>query len=211
MTFRRLPQHAVLEQTTRLPMLGSSAQVLPALEFAALLLFGGLATCSMLFLDFGVRVPGHAILRAVLPMACGLAVVPRRGAGLVMGGGALMTLAALHLGGHPGSGTGSSTSLLLIGPMMDVALWTAKPGLRLYLSFALAGFATNLVAFLVRGAAKAGGGAGAGGRTMESWLPVAVITYAACGLLAGLISAAMLFHWSRKSPDDPSSSEGKTQ
>jgi hypothetical protein len=211
MTFRRLPEHAVLAQTTRLPLLGQSAQALPALEFAALLLFGGLAACSMLFLDFGVRMPGHAVLRAVLPMACGLAVVPRRGAGLVMGGGALLTLAGLSLGGHPGSGTGSTTSLLLIGPMMDAALWSARPGLRLYLSFALAGFATNLVAFLVRGAAKAGGGTGAGGRAMESWLQVAVFTYAACGLLAGLISAAMLFHWSGKSPDDPNSSEaGRT-
>jgi hypothetical protein len=207
MNLRRLPHHAVLEQTTRLPMLGRGEQAIPVLEFMALLLFGGLAACSMLFLDFGVRVPGHAILRAVLPMALGLAVVPRRGAGLVMGGGALLTLAGLHLGGHPGSGTGSTTSLLLIGPMMDLALWSARPGFRLYLSFALAGFVTNLVAFLVRGAAKAGGGTGAGGRTMESWLPVAVFTYAACGLLAGLISAAMLFEWSGKKPDDPASPE----
>jgi hypothetical protein len=97
---------------------------------------------------------------------------------------------------------GASTSLLLIGPMMDLALWTAKPGVRLYLSFALAGFGANLVAFLVKGAGKSAGLPGAGGRAMESWLPVAVISYSVCGLLAGLISAFVLFHWTGKSRDD---------
>jgi hypothetical protein len=202
MAWRRLPYHAALEQTTRLPVFTHGDRALPALEIAALLLFGGLATCAMVFLDLGVRVPGHAILRAVLPMALGLAVVPRRGAGMVMGGGALITLFGLRLGGAVSGGMGASTSLLLIGPMMDLALWTARPGFRLYLSFALAGFGTNLVAFLVKGAGKSAGLAAAGGRPMESWLPVAVISYSVCGLLAGLISAAALFHWTGQPRND---------
>ncbi len=186
MSLRGLPRHAGLEQATRLPWLGRAEQALPLLEWTALLLFGGLATCTMAFMDWGIRIPGHAILRAVFPMVCGLALVPRRGAGTVMGVGALVFLLWIRLGGHGVPGTGATTSLLLIGPMMDLALRSAKPGLRMYFGFALAGFATNFLAFVVRGSAKLLGGRGAGGRGFDGWFSEAVFTYAACGLVAGL-------------------------
>ena len=194
MRIRGLPRHDGLAQATRLPWLRRGESALPVLEWTALLLFGGLAAAAMVFRDFGWRIPGHAILRAVFPMACGLAVVPRRGGGTVMAGGAVLALAWFRLGGLGGAGTGSTTSLLLIGPMMDLALWSAKPGLRLYLRFALAGLATNFAAFAVRGTMKYLGGPGSGGRGFEGWLSQAVFTYAICGLVAGLISGVVLFH-----------------
>ncbi len=137
MTLRRLPQHAVLEQTTRLPLLVGGERALPALELLALLLFGGLAACSMLFLDFGVRVPGHAILRAVLPMACGLAVVPRRGAGLVMGGGVAFNLGGAALGrtSRRGNGIGIDDQLAADRPDDGSRVVVGQTRLSLVLEF----------------------------------------------------------------------------
>ena len=45
--------------------------------------------------------------------------------------------------GGSGLGIGALTSLCLIGPMLDVALWRTKSGWPVYLSFALAGCRAN--------------------------------------------------------------------
>ncbi len=204
MRLRGLPRHDGLQQATRLPWLGRAEQALPVLEFAALLLFGAMAASATVLWDWSLRVPGHAILRAVFPMVTGLALVPRRGAGTVMGLGALLTLVAMQVGGYAVPGWGATTSLLLTGPMMDLALWSAKPGRRIYLSFALAGFATNFVAFVIRGVPKYFGMGGGGGRSFAGWWPEAIVTYSLCGVLAGVISAAVWFHAAGpKNPDLP--------
>ena len=131
-------------------------------------------------------------------------LVPRRGAGTVMGLGALFSLLWMQVGGHAAPGWGAITSLLLTGPMMDWALWSAKPGRRIYFSLALAGFATNFAAFVIRGAAKSLGTAGGGGQPFAGWWPEAILTYSLCGLLAGVISAAVWFHApGPKNPDLP--------
>jgi hypothetical protein len=194
MAFRGLPRHDGLQAATRLPGFRKGEQALPALEVIALLFIGGLATCLMVFWDWGLRIPGHAILRSVFPMVLGLALVPRRGAGTVMGAGALTTLTWMQFGGLASPGWGSMTSLLLIGPMLDFALWSAQPGRRMLLRFALAGFAANFAAFLVRGTTKYFSLPGGGTRPFASWLSPAILTYAVCGLLAGLISALVWFH-----------------
>lgn len=204
MPIRGLPKHDGLQQATRLPWLGRGQRALPVLEFVALLLIGGLATCLMVFWDWGIsRVPGHAILRSVFPVVCGLALVPRRGAGTTMGAGALSTLTWMNLTMRDTPGWGASTSLLLIGPTMDLALWSAKPGRLMYIRFALAGLAANLGAFLVKAGAKYFSVVGSGGKPLAVWLPKAALTYTLCGLLAGVISAAVWFHSSRtKSRDE---------
>ena len=56
--------------------------------------------------------------------------------------------------GRWGTGNGRLTSLCLIGPMLDAALWRAKAGWPVYLNFALASCLANLGAFVVRGARK---------------------------------------------------------
>ncbi|MCA9069645.1 MAG: hypothetical protein KDA84_12010 [Planctomycetaceae bacterium] len=203
MQFRGLPKHQGLQEATRIPISVRGQQALPALEFVALLLIGGLATCLMVFWDWGVKqIPGHAILRSVFPMVCGLALVPRKGAGTTMGIGALATLIGLNLLMRDTPGWGASTSLLLIGPMMDLALWSARPGRWMYVRFALAGFAANLVAFLIKAGTKYFDVVGSGGKPLALWLPKATLTYTVCGLLAGVISAAVWFHSSRpNSPD----------
>src|SRR5437667_465366 len=76
--------------------------------------------------------PGHAILRGVLPLTLGLALVPRRFSGSVMGCSAVLTLLVLRGASGPSLGPAAVAALLLTGPLMDLALWNARPGWRLY-------------------------------------------------------------------------------
>lgn len=62
-----------------------------SLERTTLLLAGFLAAAVTAFADFSLKIPGHSIIRAIFPMAFGLAVAPRRGAGCVMGGSAVVS------------------------------------------------------------------------------------------------------------------------
>lgn len=171
-------------------------------EMAVLLGAGVLATVATAFFDFGLRIPGHAILRAVFPMSLGLALAPRRMGGLVMGIGAMGSALVLTAGGMAALGSGAMTSLLLTGPMLDLALWRPRHGWSLYVGFALAGLGSNLAALAVRAGVKLVGLEGAGGRPFGSWWPQAVGTYALCGLLAGLLSAAVWFRFRARSGPD---------
>ena len=96
-------------------------------------------------------------------------------------GGGSLGLAGVHL-----PGPGALTSLVLTGPMLDLALRWSRPGWRLYAGFVLAGALTNIGAFLARGGFKYFGLGGlGGGRRFAEWLPVATWTYALAGMLAG--------------------------
>lgn len=173
-----------------------------ALELVTLLGCGALAAVASTMLELNLRIPGHAIVRAVLPIALGLSLVPRRGAGTVMTASALLSLIVLSVLGLARVGSGALTSLALIGPALDVAARSARSRPWIPLSFALAGLATNLAALAVRASTKAlgwergggGGGGGGGGRQFAQWWPEAIGTYALCGLLAGLMGALLWFH-----------------
>lgn len=198
-----------LLQSSRLPSLTRHEASISAQELAALLAFGGLAAVAVSTLHISFRVPGHAILRAVFPMAAGLALVPRRSGGLVMTAGAILTTAFLHLGNFGEIQSAAFVSLLALGPMLDLALASAPLGWRLYARFAAAATAANLLAFLVRivpqmlfhrgggmGSGTAGGnglGGLAGGHDLLSIWPVALVSFTLCGAIAGLVSAAVLF------------------
>jgi hypothetical protein len=186
----------------------AGAQHVRAAEIATLVLIGAAASLLTNVARFSFGIPGSNILFASFPMALGLALVPRRGAGTVMAGGALATTGALWLAGVRLDGVGAQTSLLLTGPLLDLALRWAHHGWRLYGAFVLACLASNALAFAVRALAKmygfsgigrggggGGGGSGAGGRPLELWLPHAVWTYATAGIIAGLLSAAVWFQF----------------
>jgi hypothetical protein len=196
MSVLNLPCHSGLLATTRLRLIASPEISAQTRDWLLLISAGILAACASTFLDLQIkRIPGHAILRVVFPMALGLAIVPRRGAGCAMGGVALLTGIAFRVAGLKGDdlGLGALTSLTATGPLLDWTLRRANGGWRQYVSFGLAGLASNLLALAVRGGAKAIGWEGVGKRPLGEWLAQASVTYVVCGLLAGLISAVILF------------------
>lgn len=191
-----LPRHAGLSATTRLRKLTADAVTPTVLDWAILATFGVLAALSSTFVELGIqRVPGHAILRVVFPFALGLALVPRHGAGCVMGCSAAITASLLQYWGFRGEGLGfgAFTSLVATGPLLDWTLHRTQGGWKQLVAFGLAGLASNLLALVVRGIAKANGWEAAGRRPLGEWLQQAVGTYILCGIVAGLASALILF------------------
>jgi hypothetical protein len=201
-----LSLHPGLFNNTRLRGWASNGASASARDWVILALAGIAAACASVLLDFHLRVPGHAILRAVFPMAMGLALVPRRGAGCVMGASAALAAGVFRIAGASGEGMslGATTSLIATGPLLDWTLRHASGGWRLYASFAAAGLASNLLALAVRGGAKAIGFERLGARPLSVWLPQAAVTYVLCGILAGLVSAAVLFYARRNSTPEES-------
>jgi hypothetical protein len=158
------------------------------------------AAAAVAFIDLNLRLPGSAILKATLPVALGLAIAPQRGSGLVISGGALAAVALIKRFSGIGGGLGALTSLLALGPVLELLLWKAGSGLGLYLRFAAAGVLANCLAFAVRGGGKAAGLDSLSMRPLADWLTVAPWTYAACGLVAGLFSGLLLFRSQRLKP-----------
>lgn len=159
-------------------------------EWAVLIGCGATAACLSAALDFGLRIPGHAVLRAVLPLGLGLALVPRRGAGSAMAVSALLTGGLLHFG--PGwLGPGATTSVAVLGICLDLALHTARSGRAVWIAFVVAGVATNVIAFGVRLVGKLIDGPGR--LPLSAWWPTAAISYPVCGAVAGLIAGVALF------------------
>lgn len=189
--------HEGLGEAGRLPSLSGDARRISATEVALLLLCGAAAAATVGFVKLGLRVPGHAIVLAVLPMALGLSLAPRRLAGTVMSAGAFGT--ALLLSGAGGAfGSGALTSLCLIGPTMDVALTGARGGWRLYGGLVLAGVAANLAALGSRGAAKLLGLDVGDTRPFDTWWLQAMLTYTLSGTIAGLAGALCWFQFTSR-------------
>lgn len=179
-----------LHSRSRFPLARDSATVLTAAEAAALVVCGLVAAYGVMVLDFSLRLPGHSILRAVLPMSVGLALVPRRGAGVSMSAVALGASCLGAFGGWFHLGAGSTTSLVLVGPLLDLAgRWGRQRG-RLVAAFAVAGLATNVVALVARGGSKL---LFQDGRPFASWVTTAAWSYPLCGLVAGTVAAIICF------------------
>ena len=189
-----------LRAGTRLAPLASSEDRMSLAEMATLITAGFVAAVASGLIDLDLKMPGHAILKPVLPLALGLALVPRRLGGAVMGASAAATLLGLRMAGAASVGAGALTSLCLIGPLLDVALWRTRPGWSIYLRFALAGLAANMAAFALKGSGKYFLALFAGDRPLRDWLTIAPVSYAFCGLVAGLISAAVWFRLNRRPP-----------
>lgn len=189
----------------RLRPLPAESSSIRATEAAWLLLCGAAAAFAVLMLEFKLELPGHAILRGVFPIALGMALVPRRGAGTVMGLGAIITAAAVLLSGFGEKGLGALTSLFLVGPLLDLSLNWSNNGKRIYLALVSAGVLANLAAMVMQIVAKSAGWSGGGGKSLSAWLPLALATYPAFGAVAGLISAAALFRWrsTQRGDDNP--------
>lgn len=187
-----LAPHQGLVQSRRLPNSGLHDAQPTTLELFWLLGFGVLAATSVGLLEFSLKIPGHAILRAVFPLVCGLAMVPRRGAGTTMSISAGITGMFMHWGHWGDLSAGSFTSLIATGPMLDLALRNAQAGWRIYLKVALVGMAAN---WLALGARLAASTVGVNPLRGHSSFVYRSFTYTLCGILAGLICAAIFFRF----------------
>ncbi len=183
-----------LRLASRLPVLAGSRDSVRPVELATLMLAGTAAALLTHLLRLHLGIPGSSIVFAVAPLSLGVALVPRRGAGAAMSVTALAVSGVLALAGVRLDGVGALTSLVVTGPLLDVAGRRSRTGGSLYMGFVLAGATSNGAAFVVRGAAKAlgvfGGMAGGG---FHVWWPRALVTYAIAGIVAGLVSAAAWF------------------
>ena len=181
-----------LRTASRLPTLAGAARI-SAAELAALLACGALAALAVGLVQLSLRVPGHAILRGVLPISMGLALVPRRSAGMVMAFGAALTAAAMSWGNVGRFPAAAVLSILALGPVLDLALMGKAQGWRLYLRFAIAGAVANLLAFAARVGTAYFGWELSGSRTFMSFWSGALGSFILCGAVAGLVGAAVWF------------------
>jgi hypothetical protein len=195
--------HEGLAAATRISSRDRIGEHISISETAVLILCGAAAALASAFIRPGLHIPGNAIIRAVIPMALGLSLAPRKFAGFIMSAGALGTAAAVTSVGAATYDAGAFTSLCLIGPMMDFALTGARTGWRLYGGLMLAGLSTNLLALASRAATKLMGLDAGDMRPFGSWWSQAIITYLLCGALAGLIGAICCFRLHRKDQNAP--------
>lgn len=160
---------------SRLRTSGGLSQNIPAWEVAVLAISGAIAAASVGLVELRLRIPGHSILHAVLPMALGLSLAPRRYAGSGMSLAAMATAFCLQLAGRGEFGAGSWTSLASMGPALDLML-ASRLGQRWpAFSIAIAGLLANACAFVAKSIEKwseivphvpgsgMGGGRGLGG------------------------------------------------
>src|SRR6476660_8387851 len=113
-------QQLSLRDSSRVPSISRAAGISVA-ELACLLACGALAAAAVGLLHLSVRVPGHAILRGTLPMATGLAFVPRRWAGIITSIGAGVTATAMSAGQIGSFQSTAMLSVLALGPVLDLA------------------------------------------------------------------------------------------
>ena len=186
--------HDGLAGAVRFPRFVRAGQRVSTVEVLLLLTCGAAAAAAVAYVKLSLRIPGHSIVLAALPMALGLALAPRHLAGSVMSAGALGTAGLLSAAGVASYGSGSSVSLALIGPMLDFAVRHARRGWRVYASLVVAGIATNLLALGSRAAFKVLGLDAAGARPFDSWWLQASVTYTLSGVIAGLLGALCWFH-----------------
>jgi len=161
----------------------------------------GLVRCLV---DLRLGLPGHSIVLIVLPLALGIALAPRRGAGTVMGLSAAATALTFKCAGIGHAvGPGAFTSLAVTGVAFDVWMARLRGKKSVYASWILAAFSANFLAFVVRAGMKLSGawpGVGVGA-FRPGWLARAAVSYSACGIVAGFVCAWICFKFRREDDD----------
>lgn len=186
-----------LKNSSRMPQMLREGQGVRLLEIGTLMMCGVVAaTIIGCFQIRGLRIPGYVILGGVLPMSLGLALVPRRMAGGIMSLSAAAMSAAMYFSHWGNVQIAGFVSLLVLGPLLDLAALGTTRGWRLYARFVVAGGIANLIAFGARWlSAFEGWEMQGGGRRVLAFWPSALTSFILCGAVAGLISAMVWFRW----------------
>jgi len=151
-----------------------------------------IAGISVSNLKLSIGIPGHAIIKVMIPMALGLSLAPARSAGSIMGISGLITaFIGQTLTEGPGTRTGAYTSLVCTGVLMDFTLYFANTGWKLYTGLMVSGLIANLIALYVRSGFKSFLKINI--FDFNTWFQTAAFTYPICGLLAGLLCALLVF------------------
>jgi hypothetical protein len=188
-----MPLIRSLDEASRFARPAIRSDRVAATEWAILLAAGAVSAVISLSVG-GFRIPGSAILQAVLPMAAGLALVPRRGSGLTMGTAALACgvgmrgIAAL---GVAHVNPSELARLFLLGVCLEVGPARASDKRFVWLWFVTAGLAANLLGFAIKMGMGQLGWEGIGRHSIP-W-PVRLTSFAVCGAVAGGISAVIFF------------------
>ena len=182
----------------RVPPLARPQHGISALECLLLLTCGAASAAAIAVIKLSLGIPGHSIVIAALPMALGMSLAPRRLSGSMMSIGALGTAWTLTQFGGVRFGSGAFASLLLLGPVMDVAMSRARSGWRVYASLVVAGVVTNVLALGSRALPKFLGFDLPGARPFDSWWLQASITYTLSGVVAGLLGAFCWFQFNAR-------------
>jgi hypothetical protein len=181
-----------LQSASRVPGVASDAGVSVA-EIGCLLACGAASALAVGLIHRSMGVPGIAILRGLLPLALGFALVPRRSAGTVMSTGAAAT-AAILMGAHVGEfQVPALAGILSLGPVLDLALAGHPQGWRIYFRFAAGGVVANLIAFSSKLVAAFFGWHFPGSGRVNHFWSISLGSFLLCGAAAGLISAVIWF------------------
>lgn len=196
------PVREGLVGAARFPTLARPHHRISAIELLLLFSCGATSAMAIAFVKLSLGIPGHSIVIAALPMTLGISLAPRQFAGVMMSAGAIGTAFLLSLAGRAAFGSGAFASLVILGPMMDLALRHARSGWRLYAALVTAGVATNLLALASRAASKILG-LDFGARPFDGWWLQASGTYLLSGVVAGLLGALCWFHVNDRSERRP--------
>ena len=188
--------------SARFPAIARPHHRISAIELLLLVSCGAVSATAIAFVKLSLGIPGHSIVIATLPMAFGMSMAPRQFAGVVMSAGAIGTALILSLAGRATFGSGAFTSLVILGPMMDLALRHARSGWRVYAALVTAGVATNVLALASRAASKILG-LDLGARPFDTWWLQASVTYTLSGVVAGLLGALCWFHFNDRAGQRP--------
>lgn len=164
------------------------------LELFALMSAGIGATASVAFLPPLIRVPGHTILHAALPIMIGIATVPRLWSGIAVSGVAFVVTSILLTFGIGHLQTAAIAGLLAFGPCISLALQSAKGQTKwLCLRLAIAGVAANIISFIVRWVDAWLSSSGNVLHNVSIYGGWAFFTFCLSGLAAGLLGGFLCF------------------
>jgi hypothetical protein len=189
-----------LRTASRFPSLVPAKRISFA-ELSCLIACGALAVIAIgVFQQLRLPMPGNAILRGALPMALGLALVPRRSAGIIESIGACLTAGTmtwLGIGRFPHAAV---LSIVALGPVLDFTLAKSGRGWRLYARFIAAGAVANLLAYVLKAVAFQWGLATGSGGNFAAFGWMSLASFLFFGSAAGLVSALICFRM--RAPDD---------
>ncbi len=189
----------VLDQTRRIGSAAPSSDRMTLVELAILVAAGVAAATAVAAIPLPIHIPGHAILKAALPIVAGMALAPRRMAGSIMAISAALAVLLFSAVRFGQLQPAAVVALLAIGPAIDIALaYRASSGWQLYLRFALAGLLANTLAFFTRGGVSLFGLDRFRLHALAKIDGRVFLSFAACGAIAGLLSVAVCFRSSVK-------------